>query len=57
MTVQELKEALEKFPDDALVMIKHQLVGNQLYLESVTYDKDDYRNRKNGVVWLCEIME
>ena len=57
MTVRELKEKLEGLPDNALVMMEQQLVGDQHYIESVTYKKDDYRNPKNGIVWLGEIKE
>lgn len=55
MTVLELKEKLDGLPDDALVMVKHQLIGNEHCIESVTYKKDDYRNPQNGVVWFGEI--
>jgi hypothetical protein len=55
MTVQELKQLLEQFPEDALVMVKHQLIGNENCIRSVTYEKDDYRNPGNGVVRLGEI--
>lgn len=57
MTVRELREKLEEMPDNALVMMEQQLIGDQHYIESVTYKKDDYRNPKNGVVWLGEIRE
>lgn len=57
MTVQELKQLLEQFPEDALVMVEHQLIGNENYIRSVTYKKDDYRNPGNGVVRLGEIDE
>ncbi len=57
MTVKQLKEKLEGLPDNAIVMMEQQLVGDQHYIESVTYKNDDYRNPKNGVVWLGEIKE
>lgn len=57
MTVRELKEKLEGLPENAIVMMEQRLVGDQHYIESVTYKKDDYHNPKNGVVWLGEIKE
>ena len=50
MTVKELIETLEEMPEDAIVMIKHDLIGSEQYAEKV--ELDDY-----GRVWIREINE
>ena len=45
MTVKELIEILEKMPEDAIVMIKHNLVGREQFVENVELDN-------NGKVWI-----
>jgi hypothetical protein len=57
MTVQELKEKLDEFPDDATVMLLHQLVGSEHYAESAFYEKNDYHDQEYGVVWICEVRD
>ena len=55
MTVKELKDALSEAPDDATVILKQQLIGDDHYVESVVYKPDDYRNKEHGVLWLYEL--
>ena len=62
MTVQELKEKLNGMPDDACVMVKHDLVGYEHYVEAIIYNEKDYWSdfrgiRKQGVVWIREIND
>ena len=45
MTVKELIEILEEMPEDAIVMIKHDLVGREQLAENVELDN-------NGKVWI-----
>lgn len=55
MTVRELREKLEGLPDDTVVMLKHELVGDENYAETVNYKKDDYRNPTDGVLWIGDV--
>ena len=50
MTVKELKELLDEMPEDAIVRIRHKLVGDEQYAEKVMLDKC-------GNVWIEEINE
>ena len=57
MTVRELKEILDEFPEDALVMVKHELIGDEHYVEDVTYKERDYHDETHGVVWIREMFD
>ena len=48
MNVSELREALEGIPDDAKICIVHEVVGYNLELVTVEY------NKKYNMVWLHE---
>lgn len=48
MTVEELIELLSKMPKDAIVILKHDLIGSEHFVESIEL-KDDNR------VWIREI--
>ena len=50
MTVKELTEMLSDMPQDATVRIKHDLVGNEQYVERIEFKQD-------GCVWIYEIQE
>ena len=41
MTVQELIDYLEKMPKDALIILRHDLVGNEHEAVSVEYNDRD----------------
>ena len=57
MTVQELVEKLSELPEDAIVMLKHQLIGDEQYAKTVAYKKDDIHDPKHGVVWIGETYD
>ena len=57
MTVEELKEKLEEMPDDAVVMMKRSTVGEEQWVESVTFEKGYYRLDGKSVVWLHDTWE
>ena len=48
MTVKELKEQLEKMPEDADVRTKHQVCSDEAWLENIELGRDGY-------VWLLEL--
>ena len=54
MTVQELREKLTDMPDDAIVMLRHALVGDEHQAETVIYKEDDYHDKRHGVVWIMD---
>lgn len=41
MTKIELIQALSEFPDDAIVTIAHELIGDEHYLVRVEHEEDD----------------
>jgi len=47
MTVRELIEILSKMPQDAVIKVKHDLVGDEHFVEKVEL--------KNDFVWIKEI--
>lgn len=42
MTVLQLKEMLERVPNNAVVIVAHELVGSQQYAEDVEYLRNNY---------------
>lgn len=57
MTVEELKEKLEEMPNDAIVLMRRSLVGDEHYVESINYEKTKYYGDGHGVVWICDNWE
>ena len=53
MTVAELKEQLEKFPDGAYVAVAHELIGNFQYISKIEWQSR--YNMPDGVVVLHEL--
>ena len=50
MTVKEMIEKLSEMPKDAIVRVKHELVGDEHYAESIELDK-------LGQVWIHELPD
>ena len=50
MTVEELSEMLSKMPQDAIVRIKHELIGDEHYAERIELKQD-------GCVWIHETSD
>ena len=60
MTVERLKELLQGMPDEAEVIIKHELVGDEHTLECITFSPQKYRyyngDKSDGIITLHEVI-
>ena len=59
MTVSELIEQLKGLPDDARVVVVHELIGDYQYITRVEWQKNYHLmelNNSNGVVVLHECL-
>ena len=51
MSVKELMELLDGVPEDAEIMVRHELIGDEHSAARIEYDKN------KNIVWIHEIFE